>query len=191
MADVLPFRDAFNALFFVSIGMLFDPRILSSEPALVGVLLLLILVGKAAFSALPVRLLGYGLGVATVVGLTLAQIGEFSFILLKQGQSANLISPELYQAFLGAAIVSMAVTPWISERSHAFAKRISRSHGARSHGAGPAPPSSGHVIVLGFGHTGETLARVLERAKVPIRAPGPPPGAGGPGEGPGHADRVR
>lgn len=170
MADVLPFRDAFNALFFVSIGMLFDPRILLSEPMLVGVLLLLILVGKAAFGALPVRLLGFGLGVATVVGLTLAQIGEFSFILLKQGQSFNLISPELYQAFLGAAIVSMAVTPWISERSHDFADRISRPRVAvRSHDPDSALPSSGHVIVLGFGHTGETLARVLERAKVPFR----------------------
>jgi CPA2 family monovalent cation:H+ antiporter-2 len=170
MADVLPFRDAFNALFFVSIGMLFDPRILRTEPALVGVLLLLILVGKAALAGLPVRLLGFGVGVATVVGLTLAQIGEFSFILLKQGQSFNLISPELYQAFLGAAIVSMAVTPWISERSHGFADRVSRADtGARWEERDSALPSAGHVIVLGFGHTGETLARVLGRAKVPFR----------------------
>ncbi len=191
MADVLPFRDAFNALFFVSIGMLFDPRILSSEPVLVGVLLLLILVGKTAFSALPVRLLGYGLGVATVVGLTLAQIGEFSFILLKQGQSANLISPELYQAFLGAAIVSMAVTPWISERSHAFAERISRSHGAafprRRPGAALVRPRDRPR----FRPHGRDAGARARTGQGPHSRSGPAPRPGRPGEGPGHADRVR
>jgi CPA2 family monovalent cation:H+ antiporter-2 len=170
MADVLPFRDAFSALFFVSIGMLFDPRTIVSQAWLVGGLLALILVGKAALAGLPIRLLGFGAGVATVVGLTLAQIGEFSFVLLKQGQSANLISPELYQAFLGAAIISMAATPLLSERSHSLASSVWRSapsHGPASGRAGP--PASDHVIVLGLGHTGETLARVLTRAGVPLR----------------------
>jgi CPA2 family monovalent cation:H+ antiporter-2 len=171
MAAIEPFRDAFNALFFVSIGMLFDPRILVARPALVGVLLILIVVGKAGFGALPVRLLGFGVGVATVVGLTLAQIGEFSFVLLKEGKSADLISPESYQVFLGAAIVSMVATPFLSERSHAFAARLSRSLMAPLGPPDPksALPGDGHVLVLGFGHTGETLARVLERAKVPLR----------------------
>ena len=164
MADMAPFRDAFNALFFVSIGMLFNPRILLTDARSVGVLLLLIVVGKTVFGALPAWLLGYGPRVAAVVGISLAQIGEFSFVLLKEGSAAALISPRLYQAFLGAAIVSMAATPFLSERSHAVAARLAH----RVAGASAREPSSGHVLVLGFGHVGETLARVLARAKVPF-----------------------
>jgi monovalent cation:H+ antiporter-2, CPA2 family len=171
MADVEPFRDAFGALFFVSIGMLFDPRILFSESALVAALLLLIIVGKAAFGALPVRLLGYGVAASTVVGLSLAQIGEFSFVLLKEGRGANLITPQVYQLFLGAAIISMAATPLLAEAGHALAARLSGGPRTTSGSGRPESglPTEDHVLVLGFGLTGETLARVLDRAKVPCR----------------------
>src|SRR5262249_40948271 len=170
MADIGPFRDAFNALFFVSIGMLFDPKILPREPLLVGGLLALILFGKSALGALPVGILGYGLRPAVIVGLSLAQIGGFSFVLLGQGNSFNLISPHLYQAFLGAAIISMAATPWLSERSHAIASSLARVAEPLSvkSSAGIELPSEGHVLVFGFGHMGETLSRVLARAKVPF-----------------------
>jgi CPA2 family monovalent cation:H+ antiporter-2 len=167
MADIAPFRDAFNALFFVSIGMLFNPRILLADARLVGVLLLLIVVGKTAFGALPAWLSGFGPRVAVVVGLSLAQIGEFSFVLLGQGKDSALISPGLYQAFLGAAIVSMAATPFLSEKSHALAARFGRAAGLVP-GAATEPPLTAHVIVLGFGHMGETIARVLARASVPF-----------------------
>jgi CPA2 family monovalent cation:H+ antiporter-2 len=171
MSDIEPFRDAFNALFFVSIGMLFDPRILLREPVLVGALLLLIVIGKAALGALPVGLLGYGLRPAVVVGLSLAQIGEFSFVLLNHGKSFDLIPPNLYQAFLGAAIVSMAATPWLSERSHRIASKLAAAAApAAGRKAGDSLlPSEGHVLVFGFGHMGETLSRVLGRARVPFR----------------------
>src|SRR6266542_1193777 len=171
MADIAPFRDAFNALFFVSIGMLFNPRTLAARPDLVIGLILLILVGKAAFGALPASLLGFGPRVAVVVGLSLAQIGEFSFVLLSQGLSFSLISPAYYQAFLGAAILSMLATPFLSEQSHAVAARLGRVALKRSDqaGEGSALAGEGHVLVLGFGHMGETLARVLARAKVPHR----------------------
>ena len=171
MADVAPFRDAFNALFFVSIGMLFDWRSLLARPDLVAGLLALILVGKAAFGALPAWLLGFGPRVAVVVGLSLAQIGEFSFVLLNQGRSASLISAVFYQAFLGAAILSMLATPFLSERSHALAVRFAQGASALARPAAgePSLPSEGHVLVLGFGLMGETLARVLARAGVPYR----------------------
>ena len=171
MAAIEPFRDAFNALFFVSVGMLFDPRILVAEPLRIVALLLLIAVGKAAFGGLSVRVIGFGVGVAVVVGITLTQIGEFSFVLLKEGRGAGLISPDGYQIFLAAAIVSMVATPLVSEGSHAAAGRLSRSltKTARREAARSTLAFDGHVLVLGFGHTGETLARVLERARVPFR----------------------
>jgi CPA2 family monovalent cation:H+ antiporter-2 len=171
MADIAPFRDAFNALFFVSIGMLFDPRLLLSRPGEVATILALILVGKTAVGALPVAFLGYGPRTALVVGLSLAQIGEFSFVLLSQGLAFNLISGEHYQAFLGAAILSMLATPFLTDRSHSVAARFGKAAeslgGERLAARGSA--AEGHVIVLGFGHMGETLARVLGRAHVTYR----------------------
>jgi CPA2 family monovalent cation:H+ antiporter-2 len=171
MADIAPLRDAFNAVFFVSIGMLFDPRILTQEPLLVAMLLALILVGKAVVGALPVILLGHGLRVAVVVGISLAQIGEFSFVLLRQGREAGLIGSASFQAFLGAAILSMLATPFLSEKSHAIALRLAASEGRAPSRAAAAQElaTSGHVVVVGFGHMGETVARVLQRAEVPFR----------------------
>jgi CPA2 family monovalent cation:H+ antiporter-2 len=166
MADVSAFRDAFNAVFFVSIGMLCDPRVLMTEPVPVAVLLALILVWKTAAGGGAVLALGYGFRVATVVGLTLAQIGEFSFVLLQQGLSVGLISRARYQTFLAAAIITMIATPFLSEASHAVAHRLA-GRGSRRRDQAPPPPE-GRILVFGFGHTGQTVARVLERARAPF-----------------------
>jgi CPA2 family monovalent cation:H+ antiporter-2 len=170
MADISGFRDAFNAVFFVSIGMLFDPRVLTQAPLLVGILLALILVWKTIAGGAPVLLFGYGLRLATVVGLSLAQIGEFSFVLLRQGLEARLISPTYYQAFLAAALITMVATPFLSEASHALALHVAESTLPRGPVDRPATAvTEGHVVVMGFGHMGETVARLLGRAGVPFR----------------------
>ena len=168
LADVTAFRDAFNAVFFVSIGMLFNPRVIVQEPIPVAVLLALILVWKTVAGGAAVLVMGYGFRVATVVGLSLAQIGEFSFVLLRQGQAAGLISSAMYQTFLAAALITMIATPFLSEASHAIAFRVARGE-ASPRGEKPPPAPEGLVLVIGFGHTGETVARVLERAKAPFR----------------------
>ena len=168
LADIAGFRDAFSAIFFVSIGMLFQPRVLLDQPLLVAVVLALILVGKTIAGGFAVLALGYPFRVALVVGLSLAQIGEFSFVLLRQGLGAGLISPSAYQVFLAAALVTMLATPFLSEASHAFAARASRSSGGGKSDTG-AGATEDHVVVLGFGHMGETVARVLRRAGVAFR----------------------
>ena len=168
LADVTAFRDAFNAVFFVSIGMLFDPRVLVEQPVLVAVLLALILVWKTIAGGAAVLAMGYGFRVATVVGLSLAQIGEFSFVLLRQGLTAELISSTMYQAFLAAALITMVATPLLSEASHTVAFHVARGEAAPRRGQPPAAPA-GLVVVVGFGHMGETVARVLERARAPFR----------------------
>ncbi len=168
LADVTAFRDAFNAVFFVSIGMLFNPRVLLEQPVLVAVLLGLILVWKTVAGGAAALTMGYGFRVATVVGLSLAQIGEFSFVLLRQGQEAGLISSVMYQAFLAAALITMIATPFLSEASHAVAFRLTRREGPSRDRAAPPPPE-GLILVIGFGHMGETVARVLERARAPFR----------------------
>ena len=169
LADVSAFRDAFSALFFVSIGMLFQPRAFVEQPVLVATLLALILVGKTLMGGLPVLLLGYGPRVALVVGLSLAQIGEFSFVLLRQGLAAGLISPGGYRAFLAAAMVTMLATPFLSEASHALAHRASARPGPPAAPRAPGPAAEDHVVVFGYGHMGETVARMLRRAKTPFR----------------------
>ncbi len=172
VADIAPFRDAFSALFFVSVGMLFDPRVLLTSPLAVVSVLAFVLLGKAAFGALPVLLLGYGPRVALVVGISLAQIGEFSFVLLSAAHRAGGIDGTEYQAILAAAIASMIATPFLFEASHRVAYRLAGGERGRLDAPAAAPggaPGEGHVVILGFGHTGETLARVLGRSKIPFR----------------------
>ena len=172
MADVAGFRDAFNAIFFVSIGMLFNPRILLSQPVLVAVLLGLILVWKTVAGGAAVLALGHGFRVALVVGISLAQIGD-SLVLLRQGLAAELITQDVYQTFLAAAIITMLLTPFLSEISHAFAHRVTAgAGGAPSRTSSPAAAGvavADHVIVIGFGHMGQTVARVLKRSSAPFR----------------------
>jgi CPA2 family monovalent cation:H+ antiporter-2 len=176
VADVAPFRDAFNALFFVSVGMLFDARVLLRHPMLVATVLALVFLGKGVLGGLPPLLLGYGSRIAVVVGVSLAQIGEFAFVLLEETRRAGAIDGTGYQVILAATIISMVATPFLFEASHAIALRVAGGIGATPADSGetagalrtPAP-SEGHVVILGFGHTGETLARVLSRAKVPFR----------------------
>src|SRR6266536_546536 len=174
MADIAPFRDAFNSLFFVSVGMLFDARILAVRPATVGAALALVLVGKAVVAAIPVLVLGYGPRVAAIVGISLAQIGEFAFLILAQGRAASLVSDEVYQVVLAATIISMTATPFLFVLGHAVGDRVARLPIGRPRdlleAVSAAPlPGEGHVLVFGFGHMGETLSRVLARAKVPFR----------------------
>ncbi len=111
-----------------------------------------------------------------MVGVSLAQIGEFAFVLLDETRRVGAIDDTGYQTVLAATIVSMVATPFLFEASHSVALRVTgrmapARETARS-AAGPAavpPPREGHIVILGFGHTGETLARVLARAKVPFR----------------------
>ena len=170
MADIAPFRDAFNALFFVAVGMLFDARTLAHQPALVGIVLLALFALKVFWGGLPVLVYGFGIRVAATVGVSLAQVGEFSFVLVRQGRAAGLIAEDGYQIFLAVALLSMLATPLLSEAGHhlglTLADRLSDRPRRSRRGDLPA---EGHVLVLGFGLTGETLARVLGRAKVPFR----------------------
>jgi K+:H+ antiporter len=137
--------------------------------------LALVLVGKAVAGSIAPLLLGYGPRVAAVVGISLAQVGEFSFVLLAQGREANLVSPDVYQIALAATIISMAATPFLFVLGHAVGDRVAGlpvGHPREAESSvegGRALPDEGHVLIFGFGHMGETLSRVLARAKVPFR----------------------
>jgi monovalent cation:H+ antiporter-2, CPA2 family len=110
-ADILPMRDAFAVLFFLSIGMLLDPSFLLTNPGFIAACLLVIVVVKAFVSCLLVLVLGYSVRTALTVAIGLAQIGEFSFLLSQQAQSLNLMSQEGFSVVVTCALISIILNP--------------------------------------------------------------------------------
>lgn len=173
LGEIVPFRDAFNSLFFISIGMLLDLQTFDSPLTLLVGVALLILV-KASVAAGVSIILGYGFRVSILVGFTLAQIGEFSFVLAKPGLEAGLLNEELYQLFLGAAVLTMILTPFMKAVAPQIATRLeplvprALVRLRRSASDIPSPHTLvEHVIILGFGVTGKNLARGLRSVDIP------------------------
>jgi CPA2 family monovalent cation:H+ antiporter-2 len=123
-ANSLPLQDAFSVLFFVSVGMLFDPTILIREPAMVGAVLLLVLLGKSIAALGIVLVLGYPLTTAISVSAALAQVGEFSFILAGLGASLGLLPPEGLSLILAGAILSITLNPLMFAGAAFLSERV-------------------------------------------------------------------
>jgi CPA2 family monovalent cation:H+ antiporter-2 len=180
-SEALPMRDAFAVLFFVSVGMLFDPAYLAQEPGLVAATLGIILLGKPVAALAIVILLRYPFRVALAVAIALAQIGEFSFILAKLGSDLDILPETATNALIAAAIVSISLNPLLYrmlDRLEALAKRAPRLWGwlnarARLHSAAPASPAHAaddqprhRAIVVGYGPVGRTLVRLLQENEI-------------------------
>lgn len=176
--ESLPLRDAFSVLFFVSVGMLFKPDILLQHPLKVLAVVLIIVVGKTLVSASLVLLLRYPLNTALTVGVSLAQIGEFSFILIGLGASLGLMSEESQNLVLAGALIAIsinsflftAVEPaqrWIRERS-ALARRLEM----RDDPLAALPMSlddtflTGQMVLVGYGRIGRQVANWLRGQEV-------------------------
>lgn len=174
VADILPFRDVFNTLFFVSIGMLLSLSALYSDILVVLGWVVALIVGKTLLVLAVVRLLGYSLRVSTMTALGLAQIGEFSFILAKTGLPEGLLSETDYQRFLGASILSMIATPFLIKAAPRIGYALQSVFGPSSllepsiHDlATDEHELRGHVVIVGYGLNGRNLAKVLRRTSVP------------------------
>jgi CPA2 family monovalent cation:H+ antiporter-2 len=178
--ETLPFRDAFAVLFFVSVGMLFDPMVLIDRPLQVLAVTAIIVVGKSIAAAALVLALRYPLNTALTVSTSLAQIGEFSFILVALGASLGVLPPEGQSLVVAGAIVSIALNPllfsineplrqWILARS-GLARRLE----TRDDPLAALPSSTEdrylarHVVLVGYGRVGKHLARVLSERDVAI-----------------------
>jgi len=172
IADVLPLRDCFSGIFFISIGMLLDPAMLSHDWVTTTGELLLMVGIKTLVVTVIFWWLYSSLRVGILLGLSLAQIGEFSFILAKAGISQKLLSAAEEQTFLAASILSMIATPFLIQAAPAIAQRLT---GGTPHlpedGAQDRGPASadGHVIIVGYGLNGQNLARVLRESGIPYR----------------------
>lgn len=176
-ADILPFRDVFNSLFFVSIGLLLSVGALVANLSTVLLWVVFLVVGKFLIVWLVVQLLGFPQRVAAMTALGLAQIGEFSFVLAKAGRTVDLLPDTDYQTFLAASIISMIATPFMINAAPAFGdfvqKLIKDKEDKDFHQTEEDIhlTSSGglenHTIIVGYGLNGRNLARVLRAVLVP------------------------
>ncbi|WP_198372350.1 YbaL family putative K(+) efflux transporter, partial [Roseomonas rosulenta] len=160
--EALPLRDAFAVLFFVSVGMLFDPGVLLRDPLGVIAAVLIILVGKSAAAYGIVRAFGHGHGTALTISASLAQIGEFSFILAGLGVALGMLPAEGRDLVLAGAILSILVNPvlfFVVDRKLPAAPRSPVPPPAA-----PAPAEPGHEVLVGFGRVGGLVGRRLAAA---------------------------
>jgi len=177
-SESLPLRDAFSVLFFVSVGMLFDPMVVIREPMRVLIVLAIIVLGKSLAAFLLVLAFRYPLNTALTVSASLAQIGEFSFILAGLGVSLRLLPPEGQSLILAGAILSIALNSlvfraieplqrWIRSRSK-LARMVERPHDplAELPMTVDAEQLTGHVVLAGYGRVGRHIGEALRERGV-------------------------
>ncbi|MBI2974008.1 MAG: cation:proton antiporter [Deltaproteobacteria bacterium] len=171
LSEIAPFRYCFNGLFFVSIGMLFHPAFLASHWGLIAVILLVLPIGKALISTLAISLLGYPVNVAAMAGLSLSQVGEFSFLILLIARKAGVIPEPLYDFTIAAAFLTILITPAVMRASPALVNFIERIlplkwiRGRKRLAAINAEELKNHVIICGFGPLGSSVGHILEEAE--------------------------
>jgi CPA2 family monovalent cation:H+ antiporter-2 len=180
-SEALPMRDAFAVLFFVSVGMLFDPKYLIESPGLVAATLAIILIGKPLAALAIVWLLKYPFRVGLAVAVALAQIGEFSFILAALGRELGLLGSSADNALIAAAIVSITLNPLLYRLVDGVASKLgrypflSRVPKVRSDGiskedlvadATDASAPGHRTVVVGYGPVGQTVTWLLRESEI-------------------------
>jgi CPA2 family monovalent cation:H+ antiporter-2 len=178
--ESLPLRDAFAVLFFVSVGMLFEPEVLVRQPLHVLAVVAIIVLGKSLAAFILVLGFRYPLNTALTVSASLAQIGEFSFILAGLGVSLGLLPTEGYSLVLAGALISIALNPlvfraiepaqtWIRSRSN-LARLLERPDDPLAELPMTVDPArlTGHVLLVGYGRVGRRLGEALTARGVPI-----------------------
>jgi len=175
LGNILPFRDLFTSIFFVSVGMLLDVQFVIANPSLLvftataAVLLKFVTAGASA------TLLGLPLRTSVLTGLALAQIGEFSFVLSEAGIRLGLIEQGLYQLFLGVSVLTMVATPFLISGGEPLAAGVMRLRLPEKLKSGFRPISEpltearpiNHLVIVGFGLNGRNLSRAAAIAKIP------------------------
>lgn len=173
-ADILPFKDSFMGLFFVSTGMLVDTTyVLSNWPVILAAVLGIFIV-KSMISMFSLLLVSTSARIALHAGIGVSQIGEFSFILAAAGKAAGIMTGETFQLFLSAAVITMALTPFVLGWAPAIStwlmsRESMRRYDRMAEAADDALSTevSDHVIIVGFGLNGKNLAHTLRETGLP------------------------
>ncbi len=173
LGNIAPFRDLFLSLFFVSVGMLVDFRIVLQQPVTIFLLALGVMILKAVIVIPACLLLGYPLRTSILTGVGLSNVGEFGFILLSAGLNAGLLTSGVYQYLLSVAAVSMAIAPFLIRLAPQLADLATRLPASRrlagkyQLGEDERGALSQHLIIVGFGVNGNNLARASQAVSIP------------------------
>jgi CPA2 family monovalent cation:H+ antiporter-2 len=170
--ESVPLREAFAVLFFVAVGMLFNPAIVLSEPlALLGTLFI-ILIGKSVAAFAIVMLFRHTVGVGMTIAASLSQIGEFSFILVGLGVAMGILPEEGRDLVLAAAMISIILNPFAfalcARLEPHLQARVGGARGGANAAANPPLPASGHSILVGYGRVGKIVAAALAKPGAPF-----------------------
>ncbi len=175
LGEALPFREVFNSIFFISVGLLLDVRTVLNYPLWVLGSVTAIVVLKGALAGAAALVLGYSVRVAAATGLALSQIGEFSFVLSREGIDAGLLARPFEQIFLASAVFTMAITPFLhysARRALTLTGRLARWKFPLSRidaaPQGEGGPRGDHVVIVGYGMNGRNLSRVLTSVGIPF-----------------------
>lgn len=174
-SDIAPFRDILLGLFFISVGMLLDVSVLINHIVLIGFLLALFLVFKIGLIAFLTKLYGFEMGVGVRTGIILGQAGEFSFVVLALGLQTHLIDGESLQLVLSVAVLSMLVAPFIIQYNGRIARKLVKSYTRNSYKVVETIQEHSlelrdHVIICGYGRSGQYLGRFLREENIPYVA---------------------
>lgn len=167
LAHLFPLRDSFVALFFVTMGLLVDPKALVSNLPLLAVMLGLILVGKFAIWTVVVRAFRYSIWSAVLVGVGLTQIGEFSFILVQVAKTSGLIGADVYNATLAASLVTILVNAGLVRYVPGWIGKVRLTRHASNRVSFPPRKLEKHVVLCGFGRVGGEVGTALDTFRVP------------------------
>ncbi|HEV8536615.1 MAG TPA: cation:proton antiporter [Candidatus Limnocylindria bacterium] len=178
-AEALPLRDAFAVLFFVSVGMLFDPTFVIREPLLVAAVVALVVVRKWFISSAIVLALGYPIRTALIVGGGLAQIGEFSFVLSQLDRDLGVLPPAAHDLIIAGALITITLNPLLLRSVDPMAQRVRelgllRRYEDRRAGAlarlerEPEEKLQRHAVVTGHGQVGSLVTRALQRRNMDV-----------------------
>ncbi|HCH50412.1 MAG TPA: Kef family K(+) transporter [Proteus sp.] len=173
--DTLPLRDAFAVLFFVSVGMLFDPMVLIEHPLGILATLAIIIIGKSAAALVLVRMFGHSRRTALTISASLAQIGEFAFILAGLGVALNVLEPDARNLVLAGALVSIMLNPVLFTLLDRYLAKtetkeeMEQQQQEELEEEMPVPVDiCGHAIIVGYGRAGSMLSEKLLAQSIPL-----------------------
>lgn len=173
--DIVPFQDVFTSFFFITIGMLLDIEFIYQNPILVLLTTLGVIALKATLGSIATFMVGMPIRTAIIVGLSIAQVGEFSFVLARSGMEAGLASAFHYQLFLAIAVLTMALTPSLMQLApklaywtHNLPLPHKVLHGFHPIKSDDLVKMSDHVVIIGYGIPGQMLAHSCRVANIPF-----------------------
>jgi K+:H+ antiporter len=163
LSDMIPLREVFSLLFFASVGMLVSPFFVLDNLPKILVLSLAVLVGKGVILALTTRAFGYRKIIPLAVGLSMSQVGEFSFVLARVGQGTGAVDEEVFFLLVSVAVMTMALTPFSAEPTYRLYRWFLSRRGLEADASHSCPSAEGRILVVGYDSIGAFVSGILAK----------------------------